>query len=81
MASGPKISIEVVIAWLAEHGYRDQYPRRDASNPDALLHVFVKDGSTRLAIRSVHGVVKRLHFEKLKQVVLQNEEGEDSEDS
>jgi hypothetical protein len=81
MASGPKVSIEVVTEWLAQHGYRDQYPRRDAVDPDVLLNVFVKDGFTRLAIRSVRGVIRRSHFERLKQVVLQNEQGKDPEES
>jgi len=66
--------LEIVINWLAQHGYRDQYPRRDAMNPGALFYVFVKDGHRRLGIRSVRGKVRRLHFEKLKQVVMQDEQ-------
>ena len=69
------VSIESVIDWLAQHGYRDQYPRRDATNPDALFYIFVKDGKRRLGIRSVRGKVKRFHFEKLKQVVDEDEQG------
>jgi hypothetical protein len=68
------VSVEIVTEWLAQHGYRDQYPRRDASRPDALFYVFVKDGHRRLGVQCVKGKVRRLHFEKLKQVVMQDEQ-------
>ena len=68
------IDIAHLTDWLAEHGYRDQYPRRDAMNPDAMFWIFVKDGRRRLGVRAVKGRVRRSHFEKIKQTVAQDEE-------
>lgn len=74
------VSFNHVREWLEQHGYRDQYPRRDASNPEAFLYVFVKEGRRRLGVRCVKGKVKNVYFERIKQVVMQDEQDEKSKD-
>jgi hypothetical protein len=63
------------VAWMADHGYRDQYPRRDAADPDVLCYTFVKDGHRRFGISSVRSLVDKFDFELLKQAVKDYEQG------
>ena len=52
------ISIDTLTDWLAQHGYRDLYPRRDATDKDVLFYVFVREGRSRIGVRCVRGKVK-----------------------
>lgn len=67
------VPIRKVTEWLADHGYRDLYPRRDAVDPDVLFYTYVKEGKPRVGIRSKRGKVKRVVFEKLKKLVTDGE--------
>jgi hypothetical protein len=63
------VPFDEVREWLADHGYRDLYPRRDAAAPDTLFYVFVKPNHPRLGVRVTRGKVKRSTFDRLQQVV------------
>jgi hypothetical protein len=72
------VSIEAVTEWLAEHGYRDLYPRRDASEPDVLFYVFVREGRPRIGIRCQAGKVSNRYFQRIQQVVHDAEQDDPS---
>ena len=69
-------SLNTVRDWMAEHGYRDKVPRRDALNPASLFYTFVKDGRPNVGVQSVGGQVEPEYFEQMKQMVIHNEQGD-----
>ena len=69
------IPFEQVREWLYEHGYRDQYPRRDAGDPTVLSYTFVREGRRRVVFPTRGSEVKPGVFAAIKAEVLSHEQG------
>ena len=67
------MSFDQLRDWLAEHGYRDQVPRRDASRPSVLFYYFVHTTRRRIGVRTEKGKVERRLVERIKIEVANNE--------
>ena len=69
------VTLDVVRNWLADHGYRDLYPYRDAIDPSVTFYSFVKDGRRKIGVRFENRFVSREVFDTIKRTVLNDESG------
>ena len=75
------IPLDRVRDWLADHGYRDLYPRRDAIDPDVLFYTFVRDDRRRIGFPVRNREVDLEDFEGVQKEVWSYEHGNQRENT